>query len=263
MNLSFLAYATHYLNFSPPISALAVAKPMTPPISLRKVMAQAAPYPPDLSLFGTVDNSNNPNEVAFFWADDANLPPWDQTSDNPARHATSWTFQLWEAANNASLVNATIGFNEGQIEAGGGRVQYDYIGGLVGNYLIEITAYNSYGSSSTGRVPVSITLPFNPALSVSRSSAHSNSFVLKGSGFQPSTSVSFEVDGGATYAYSLSPPPPSANVAQDGTFTTPAFSCQSLCTQVDGGSGGGGGLRFDAKVSGVVVAQATSTCVAT
>jgi hypothetical protein len=249
MNFSFGAFATQFLNFTPPISALAVAEPMTPPISLRNLMAQAAPYPPDLTLFGTIDNSQNPNEVTFFWADDANLPPWFQTSDNPKRMATSWTFQLWDAANNAQIVDATVPFNASQIEAAGGRVQYDYAGGLVGQYAYEITAYNAYGSTSTGRVTQTITLPFNPSLSASRASPNSNSFVLTGSGFQSGSSVSFEVDGGAPTGTPLTPPPPSANVGQDGKFATPAFSCQSLCMMV-----GGGNLYFYAFVGGTKVA---------
>jgi hypothetical protein len=257
MNFSFKAYATQFANFSLPVSALAVAKPLTRPISLRQVMNQGAPYAPDLNLFDTVDNSNNPNEVTFFWADDADIPaPWFQSSANPARKATSWTFQLW-ASNNASLVNATVGLNALQAS---GRVQYDHVGALIGDYSFQITAYNAYGSSSAKVNSVTITLPFNPVLNVTRSSAQSNSFILTGSGFKGGSSVAFAVEGGQTGAHALNPPPGSVTVGSDGTFTTSSFSCQSLCNLIGTGPPG---LRFDALIDGTSVAHTTSTCVAT
>jgi len=262
MNYSFRDFVTDFLDKSLPASLAAIAASPRP-ISLRAVMAQAAPYPPDTSLFGLVDNSNDPAEVAFFWADDANLPPWYQSSANPARQATSWRFQLWETANNTSVIDTTVTLNAVVVEEAGGRVQYDYVGALDGDYYVEITAFNDYGSSSTGKMSVNISLPFNPKLGVTRAASNSNSFVLKGTGFPASASVSFEVDGGVTYTHSLSPPPASVAADQNGNFTTATFSCQSLCTTVDGGLGGGGSLRFEAKVDGVVVASVTSSCVAT
>lgn len=128
-------------------------------MSLREIINQGAPYVPDTSIFGLVDNSNNPGLVAFFWGDDANLPPWDAPllnfTPNPLRIATSWRFQLWEAAGGAQIIDAPAppqdSFNAG------GRVQYDYQGDLDGNYLVEIIAYNNYGSASSGKIPVTIT----------------------------------------------------------------------------------------------------------
>jgi hypothetical protein len=257
MNYSFFAYATQFAKFSPPISALAVAAPLAPPISLRKVMSQGAPYQPDLTLFGQVDNSKNPGEVAFFWADDANLPPWNTNiptpSPNPARMATSWIFRLWEVPSEHVLVNnATVGYGARDPQ---GSIQYDYQGGLIGKFGFEITAYNAYGASPPAGVnSIDITLPFNPVLTATRTTG--NNFVLTGSGFQAGTPVAFEVDGIISGAQKpLTPPPGSVTVASDGTFSKPV-PCQSYCTQISGGE-----LLFWALVNGTQVAGAKGSCV--
>lgn len=263
MNYSFKDYATQFAKFTLPVGAIAVGKPLFPPMSLREIMNQGAPYVPDLSIFGFVDNSNNPSLVAFFWADDANLPPWDNLnfSPNPLRMATSWRFQLWEAVGGAQLIDVTLLLSALQAD---GSVQYDYEPGLDGNYLYQITAFNNYGSASTAKVPVTITLPSgSPTLTVQRSPTNTNSFVIAGAGFKAGASVTLEVDGGVGSAHTLSPPPQLIAVGGNGKFQTAAIACQSLCTLVDGGTGGGGALRFEAIVNGTVVATHTSSCVAT
>jgi hypothetical protein len=166
---SFKDFATQFVKVAfPPTSMGKVATAIgfdTRPISLRAMMATAAPYVPDLSWLSFVDNSqkNTPPgwQVIFLWTDDANLPPWDYDSGawsgpppNTARAATSWQFTVWPPGG-SPVIDATVPVaNENTV----GGVQYIYSGELVGNFDYQITAYNNYGSSTTGKQAVTIAL---------------------------------------------------------------------------------------------------------
>jgi hypothetical protein len=263
MNLSFKDYATQFAGFKLPVSALAVAKPLVPPVSLRKIMSAGAPYPPDLGIFGFFDNSNNPSQVAFFWADEANLPPFDNLSTpvDPRRMATSWTFELWETLGDkpdgqigANIIDANVSLHA---HLASGQIEYDYNSGLVGNYIFQVTAFNNYGSSSTGNNPVTITLPASaPVLTVTRS-GNTNSFRVSGTGFLPGSSVTIEVDLPA-FGTALSSLPGAIGVGSDGSFSSTPVSCQPLCAANQGAQ-----LRFVAVVNGTAVTWNTSNSCAT
>jgi hypothetical protein len=201
-------------------------------------MSAGAPYVPDLSIFGFFDNTNNPGQVAFFWADDTNLPPWDNLSwsPNPARSATSLEFQLWEALGGgkagAQLFDVTLSLRALQAN---GRVQYDYTGTLDGNYLFQVTAFNNYGSASTGISPVAIGLA-TPSLSITVTAAGSNNFEVQGKGFTENNpvqiNVSSSVSGNSTSK--------NTTAGSDGSIKV-TINCQSVCSGASGGQ-----LQFQA-----------------
>lgn len=171
--------------------------------------------------------------------------------------ATSWTFELWETVGDkpggqigAQIINATVSL---RAHLASGQVEYDYNSGLVGNYIFQITAFNNYDSSSTGKNPVTITLPASaPVLTVNKS-GNTNSFEVSGKGFPPGSSVTIEVDGGLAFAQVLSPAPGAIGVGSDGTFPPKPVNCQPLCTLANGGN-----LRFVANVNGTAVTWNTS-----
>jgi hypothetical protein len=243
VNYSFKDFATQFAGFQLPVGVLGVAKPAVPPISLRALMDQGAPYAPDDYTYAFVDNSNNNGPsplVAFFWMDAANYPPWIVDSDswtgprpNQLRQATSWNFNLWDANSGASVIAATVPLRNEIV----GLVQYDYIGELNGNYSYQITALNNYGSASTLRTPVRITLgSLSPNITVK--SLGNNKFAISGTGFQGYPTVKFQVTTGFSQPGKNILSPPSVSVGPTGAFQTAPFSCQAICAADGGGSGG-------------------------
>lgn len=266
MNYSFKDFATQFAGFQLPVGVLAVAKPAVPPISLRALMDQGAPYVPDDYTYPLVDESNNNGPsplVAFFWMDAANYPPWIVDSDswtgprpNQLRQATSWNFNLWDAKTGASVIAATVPLRNETV----GLVQYDYIGELNDNYSYQITAINNYGSASTVRNPVTITLGSgSPSITVY--SLGSNKFWIRGTGFQGYPTVKFLVTAGFGQSSTLTLSPPSMPVGSTGAFQTAPFSCQAICAAEGGGHGGQLSFEVIAENGEVLATDNTShTC---
>jgi hypothetical protein len=163
--VSFEDFATQFVKVRLPTALATVASAIgsdKKPISLRAMMDTAAPYVPDITRAAFVDNSQStpPNwRVVFLWTDLANLPPWDSSGwsgppPNPARAATSWQFTVWPAGG-SPVIDATVPVAN---EKPGGGVQYEYNGALVGDFEYRITAFNEYGSASTGTRPITIIL---------------------------------------------------------------------------------------------------------
>jgi len=245
MNFSFKDFATQFAKFTTfPISAVAVASSQgfnNRPISLRQVMSEGAPYVPDLSIFGFFDNTNNPGQVAFFWADDAQLPPWDNLSwsPNPARAATGWEFQLWETSGGgkagAQVFDVTLSLHALQVN---GRVQNDYTGTLDGNYLFKVTAFNNYGSATTGTSQITIGLAA-PSLNITVTTLGSNNFEVQGTGFTDSNPVQVNVSS----SVSNNSASKNTTAGANGSIKVP-INCQSVCS-----AAGGGQLQFQATDS--------------
>jgi hypothetical protein len=198
---SFKDFVLNFEHLALPAHARAVASTAgfgTPPISLRKVMDIGAPYRPDVSTYPFADYSGNTNPnptVDFYWMDPANYPPWITDSDNyagpadpnQARQATSWNLKVWEASSWAPpggpyppVINVNVPFSN---EAAG-LVAWTYIGDqLNGEYVYQLTAYNDYGSASTGARNVAIPIPgAAPHINVIYLGAN-NIFRVTGSGF--------------------------------------------------------------------------------
>jgi hypothetical protein len=235
MNYSFKGFATQFAGIALPTGALAVAKSLgvTPPFSLRSLMSQGAPYAPtDISPVVST------GVTAFFWLDIASAPPWLNTPPATAsRIATSWVLQLWQDTGNAKgaqLIDATITRNASDAF---NQIQYDYAQELDGAYFCEITAYNIYGSASTGVFQATITGGLNPTIAVTR--VQGNTFHITGSGFTPSGKVQVNANiaiGGQAI------PTISVSATNSGTLPTVTAVCTTICSKA-----GGGGLTFQAQ----------------
>jgi hypothetical protein len=179
-----------------------------------------------------VDNSQNKQpspEVSFFWMDEANYPPWITDSDgwtgpppNKLRQATSWEFTLWEVGGPA-VFDATVPL--GNENVGDALVQYDYTGELNGPYTYEITAFNNYGSASTPKGSVTISLAsLSPTITVT--ALGSNSFRVQGTGFTPNGQVNVNVNESVR---GTALPKQTTNANPQGGITIPKIDCKSLC----------------------------------
>jgi hypothetical protein len=235
MNYSFKDFATQFAGIGLPTGALAVGKSLgaAPPFSLRSLMSQGAPYAP-----AGVSPVVSSGVTAFFWLDIASAPPWVNTpSANASRIATSWVLQVWEDVGNAKgaqLINATINRNASDAF---NQIQYDYAQALDGVYFCEVTAYNNYGSASTGVFQATINPPVNPQIAVTR--VQGNIFHVTGSGFTPSGPVQVNADiaiGGQAI------PTIDVTATDSGTLPTVTAVCTTICSQA-----AGGGLTFQAQ----------------
>jgi hypothetical protein len=248
---SFRDFSVDFEHLKLPARARNVASSAgfnAPPISLRKVMAQAAPYVPDVHTYPIVDVSGNTEPgptVDFYWMDPANYPPWIVDSSdyagpvpNPARQATWWNLTVWEASSWAPpggpfppVINVNVPFSN---EASG-LVEWTYIGDqLNGEYVYEITAFNDYGSASTGAKNAAITIPgMTPNINVVFLGLN-NAFRVTGSGFTRGGRVQViaQVGGFAAEMYLT------ANVNQS---ISGELVCLHACKQA-----GGGQLTFQA-----------------
>jgi hypothetical protein len=255
MTVSFKQFALQFLALKLPVKASAAASAagfVNRPISLLAVMRSAAPYVPDTGKYGLVDSSNNvvtgkgPPVVAFFWMDPVNYPPWVTTtgSYDERRQATSWTVTVWEAQAEGEEYKSfsTIGnpvINAAEVpfsSESAGLVQYDYTSiQLNGQYGCQITAFDAYGSTSTGIIPIAITIPgVTPSITLNYLGTTNQNFAIKGTGFTPRGGVKIAATVGG-YGWFVYVP-----VAENGTFAT-TQSVSSICKQA-----GGGQLQFQA-----------------
>jgi hypothetical protein len=265
MTVSFKQFATQYLNLKLPVKASAAASDAgftTRPISLKEVIASAAPFRPNTSKVPLLNCSNNtdpgpgggPPQVIFSWVDDANYgsPP-----SNPRRQATSWQLTVWEAATlhpkgTVPVINQTISLKD----ESGGVVTFTYVDiQLHGEYNYQITANNDYGSASTGVVgPVAITEPnTSPNIKVTYAGGSNAEFTITGSGFTPGGNVKIMAwasgNGGWGDIVTITASP-------QGTISTFQY-CSSICKQA-----GGGSLQFTATdlATNAQANQANETC---
>jgi hypothetical protein len=248
MILSLKQFATGFLTLRSPVKATDAAAAVgftRRPISLLAVISSAAPFVPKVGTVPLLDCSNNteqpgggPPLVVFSWVDEANYgsPP-----SNPRRQATSWNLTVWEAPSldppqGAPVINATVlPKNESA-----GVLQYDYVSiQLHGEYMYQITAFNDYGSATTGkRGPVAITVPgTSPTIRVKKVGGPNAEFTITGSGFTPGGNVSLLAwasgNGGWGVGWTITASP-------HGGISTFNY-CKQICSQA-----GGGSLQFTA-----------------
>lgn len=234
-NLSFKTFA-QAKGFSLPVSTLAVAKslnisPPPPPISMRAMIATAAPLTP----VGLTYNASG-GAVEFSWYDQANLPPWfnNYPAPNPLRQATSFEFKLWFwPTPNSSILIADVMLPGGNDP---NSLPFGYGAGVLdGTYTFQIIAINAFGSTPTAVQTANIPAPVAaPNISVGGAA---NMFQIHGTGFEPwnGQDVLVSADAGATYSFSVS----TSVTVNNGTFTAPLNT-----TGVCGQAGPGGALRF-------------------
>jgi hypothetical protein len=252
MTLSFKEFATQFLRLKLPVKAVDAASAagfVHRPISLRAVISSAAPYVP---AHTAVDDSNNtvpgrgggPPIVVFSWLDPANSPASGSTPSNPLRRATSWNLTVTEAQITVAETNSfvvlpgvpVINSSVPLKNETAGLVQYDYVYiQLHGEYVYQITAFNDYGSASTGTIPVAIAIPGQtPSISVTYLGTP-NSFRIKGTGFTPRAGVKIVVTGGSGFANIVY-----LTADSSGSINTTQYF-QGLCSEA-----GGGQLQFQA-----------------
>jgi hypothetical protein len=243
-DLSFKGFAIAK-GFSLPVSAKAVAKslgmnPPPPPISMRAMIATAAPLVP-------ANLSYNPG---VSWWDQAALPPWLQPPyPDPIRAATSFEIKFWQgqpSTGEVLVIDVTLPLSSVISSSGGTSIgMYYYPGVLDGIYTFQITAINPFGSASTSAVSEMFTPPAgSPNITVTRSPASPNLYSITGTGFEAynGQSVTVEADVGVG-----SPASPSLRkvvvvVVNNGGFAISSFSVAGICGSAAGGSGSP--LRF-------------------
>jgi hypothetical protein len=223
-DLSFAAFASAK-GFSDPVSAEAVAASMNvnPPISLRELIGTAAPYAPVEVSYAT-----GASGTSFLWYDAANLPPWIFDADDSPygppdalRQATSFEFQLWKSPTGMILTDTTIP----NANANGDGQSIGYGAGILnGTYTYQITAYNDFGSASTGLLgPIAVTPPAAaPNITAVLVDPASNTFQVHGTGFDAwnGTQVNINVEVSILTSNTYGQDPVPVLVTQGG-FTWP------------------------------------------
>jgi hypothetical protein len=114
---------------------------------------------------------------------------------------------------------------------------------LNGSYTYQITAFNNYGSASTGKKSITITITLG-----------SNQFSVQGSGFTHSNPVKV----GISASVSGQSAPETSLTADSGGRIKTVISCQPLCTT----AGAGSQLQFQATdtASGQTSNTALTNC---
>jgi hypothetical protein len=233
MDCSFKDFATNFAGLSLPTSITAVAKSLNfSPISLRALMNLGAPDEPS-----SVNANASPGGTLFWWFDPVSAPPWFYPPGNQLIIATSWLLELFEVTSNNSegvqIISATI--NRVPQDA------FDYIyyaytdKVLTGNFICLVTAYNSYGGTSTGLIPLTIEFT-SEGPSISVESYDINVFQLKGSGFTPNKKVKINANRSISTPHNAIPPV-SATADSEGNLTTSPpvlVNCTSICTMYSG-----------------------------
>jgi hypothetical protein len=231
MDLSFKAFALKE-GFSLPVSAAAVASSLhvVRPVSLRALIATAAPYQPILISWAVAASG-----TSFEWYDEANLPPWIWAADgssygppNPLRAATSFEFKLWQNPGGNLVTDTTIPVTNA---VGGGLPIVFSPGVLDGSFKYQIVALNSSGSASAGpQGPITITPPA-PGPTITAQSIGTNMFQVQGSGFgnwaNTTVNINVEIGIGASPLVGQSPVP-TVQVDGQGAFSVPVTA--TICS---------------------------------
>jgi hypothetical protein len=241
MSISFRAFA-QVKSLAFPVKTFEIASSLGfhPPVSLRAVIGTAGPFQPIfISYTPSAEGATD-----FIWYDEANLPGWVwEADDSPygppdkIRQATSFEFKLWQAPGGDLIADQKIPYN---VASGSGLPAGYDAGVLAGSYTYQITAFNSFGASSTVKEgPINITPP-EPGPNIHVTVIGANDFQIHGTGFEAWSNQTLDVNvdlGIGTTAIASQEPVPTVRVDGQGEFDTNVTA--TVC-----GSRSGAQLRF-------------------
>jgi hypothetical protein len=216
-------------GFELPVSALVVAKSLNmsppPPVSMRAMIATAAPFVPYDLLVGVA----TAGVAVFGWSDPAT--PFLQPQNDSLRAATSFEFKLWSWPTSASsiLVDDAI-LPLTSVILGNGSMEY-FPGVLDGAYTYQITAINPFGTASTS-VQTAQFAPPSAAPIITVVPAGTNVFKVDGTGFDTwnGQSIVVEADAGVPTTLTVRV----ATTVSHGAVAT-NVNTAGICEQAGGG----------------------------